>query len=1067
MQMKAIAKWTALILGSLLMTAILFNLVVLLINGPWHVGLTKNISVEEQKQLPVASVETFTGDHADVERSTTFPPTEKQVAPSDPRGPQAAADTQDDDFDRKARELAKAFRTANSETQARLRQELDALNERHFEYRQQRRQADIDRLTSRIDSLRLLQLRRSQNKSEVLKRRLEELLDPNSDLDWDGTEKDESFPSGAETTGRMGVERQALNANRGLDTSDLPLDLNQSTSNEPSVISDDTDPSHETLDDAFSNRVTNLNRELAESARLIGSLKAKIGTAKRSNSGTAPSDISAYEGNLANEQQQYDKKLKQLKELEKRAALPRYEGRTLEEWLGVLKTERSPEKLKLALPAIVGLSQDADPRTVVRAVLGMSQTLPSLDSGGVALPFYTHTLLTSVPQDLLLEELLAALSEIPPRKPSGGLKFLITMYFESLDDALKLETEYSNGYSFTNPVESKNAVKEVAVKLIHALAHIAQQDPASDNWAILNAYYILEVCQKRLSAESPLIPVVERVFLGSDSNHMRQVAGVMLGESQLKLNEVTDFFRQELKREIGGNFQLFQFTCERIKALSRTEPQVVQMIADALKELMATTSFVSNDRLEFANILLSALREIGEPATAVVPLLQSLHDSETADRVFAGNNPQLRVVRQERELIFRDHIADAIKQIEEARPKPKRELLSNVEPSITLRPKPSLDEPDPAVPAESGQTAEMTFDGIPYSQWLKLLETERKPEKLAAAMLACGRLLQPGDERRVTRAIFLGALAFENGEREEQATVWFASHQALKLIPQAVVLEELFNALRGDQTGRNGNLFPYQYFLSAVGDESSSLMRYLKTNPDGVLKEILNLIEREVTQADSLLAAASTIIHFSRRPLTDFERLHARLLEWLEVGPPEPLTPAALDSSHYWMVAMGNLVRMAPDTPEMATKLLKYENRTDDVFGLLGMLRRHAEPVVPQLVELFLQEWKRLEASNAAGPSTARATGSARMSPDESSRRFWRRIQIVRTLGAIGAGKDGYTLLRQLSLTAPRINSGTNDQDKEFVMAVERSIRSFAPEDRTETPRDLLSDTSRLDDSFN
>ena len=1067
--MKAIAKRTALILGLLLITAILFNLVAVLINGPWNsmnsVGLTKKILVEEEKQLPVASVGTFTGDHADIEQNTTIPRTEKQLAPSESREPLAAADKQDDDFDRKARELAKAFRTADPETQARLRKELDALNERHFEYRQQQRQQDIDRLTSRLNALSLLQSRRFRNKAEVLKRRLDELLDPNSDLEWGGSDApDPLLASQATTEGRS--EEPATAAASSFVNSDDPstvaTELDDPGRYELSPGLSESELG--LLDQSTRHQIEQLRSELSETAKLIqASIKRTHQTEKRNAPAAAASYTAKHRRELADKQQDFDQKSKQLKALEQLATpQPRYEGLTLDEWLRVLKTERSLAKLKTALAALQSLKQDAEPRTLIRAVIQMSQSLSSFQANGVDIAPNVYSITAGPWEEMLIDELLAELNHIPPRNPSRGLIALMTTYFASIDSTRRIDNKYSTHYFYGGRDDSGKTLRTRAGEILSSFARIAQRDHSNDEWVVLNAYYILGACQRRLPPDSDLVPSVERVFSNSTSPRIKLAAGVMLGESDLHLDEVTEFFRQALKRNPEMTQEL-QFTCDRIEALTRTQPAAAQLLIDALEERVRSFGSLPSFKLDHIYILAHTLAEIGEPATAAIPVLQTLHGSDIAENEYHGDNPRLHAIQETRSLILRDHIADAIKQIQEAKPKPELEPLPNAEPSATLQSEPSQDAPGPARPAENNQTPEMTFDGIPYSQWLKLLETERKPEKLAAAMQACSRLLKPGDERRVARGIFLGALAFEKGEQAEQDKVWSAGHDALKLIPSDVVIEELLKELRVDHGNRNWRHFQYRYFLTEVADQSSSLMRSLKTHPDDVLNELVKIVEEKVEGADSLLAAASTILRVSGRSLNDFKALHTQLLKALEEGPVVPIKKDAnVSYIYHWTIAMQNLVRIAPDTPDLAFKLMKHERENPDVIGLVGMLKRHGEPVVTQLVELFLKEWKQVETAKMASDSSSNTTNPGATSPQDSYYHFNKRIRIIKTIGEIGVGPSGYALLRQLSLIEPASDRGPGSNDKPLFDAVESAMRSFLPEARTDAPQDLLSDASLI-----
>ena len=109
-----------------------------------------------------------------------------RVASVRPTDPQEAA------LGRAARELAMKFRMAKLDEQTALRRELEQLTERHFDQRQQRRQAEIDELAHRMDVLRVTHHRRQQNKAAVIQQRIQDLLAPNADLRWDEAKNNSS-----------------------------------------------------------------------------------------------------------------------------------------------------------------------------------------------------------------------------------------------------------------------------------------------------------------------------------------------------------------------------------------------------------------------------------------------------------------------------------------------------------------------------------------------------------------------------------------------------------------------------------------------------------------------------------------------------------------------------------------------------------------------------------------------------------------------------------------------------------------------------------------------------------
>lgn len=94
-------------------------------------------------------------------------------------------DPSDAVMDREAKQLAARVRAAKEPEKSKLRAELELLTDKHFEHRQQQRAAEIKDLADRVDKLRVAHHRRQENKPDILKRRLADLLDEENELKWD------------------------------------------------------------------------------------------------------------------------------------------------------------------------------------------------------------------------------------------------------------------------------------------------------------------------------------------------------------------------------------------------------------------------------------------------------------------------------------------------------------------------------------------------------------------------------------------------------------------------------------------------------------------------------------------------------------------------------------------------------------------------------------------------------------------------------------------------------------------------------------------------------------------
>ncbi|MBC8113457.1 MAG: hypothetical protein H7062_03710 [Candidatus Saccharimonas sp.] len=315
--------------------------------------------------------------------------------------------------------------------------------------------------------------------------------------------------------------------------------------------------------------------------------------------------------------------------------------------------------------------------------------------------------------------------------------------------------------------------------------------------------------------------------------------------------------------------------------------------------------------------------------------------------------------------------------------------------------------------AEAQSANEPTFDGTSYSQWLKMLETERKPEKLAAAILACSRLVVKGDERRIVRGIFAAARLFDATESaKERSTVWNASYDALwRLLSEGVpdmgesTAEELLTHI-GDARFAESPGFVMEFF--------SSLVRG-KIKPSKALQAhapawVAALVRHDSVSAKfdpRLAVAASSLWMVSRTPIDDFEGLRPLVLKGYDAhvsGAHRSSTWSAIQTAEY-----------ATEVPEIVQILAKFiDKNPGDVVDVLGNLGPTAEPAVPQLVELFVKIWNQREErfrEVAAGKAPYKSQGDH----DFSAQR-----NLLATLKKIGPGaKQAVPLLKELNSIAP------------------------------------------------
>jgi hypothetical protein len=296
-------------------------------------------------------------------------------------------------------------------------------------------------------------------------------------------------------------------------------------------------------------------------------------------------------------------------------------------------------------------------------------------------------------------------------------------------------------------------------------------------------------------------------------------------------------------------------------------------------------------------------------------------------------------------------------------------------------------------------SVEQTFDGITYSQWLKILDTEVKPTKLAAAIEACGRFAVSTDRRRIAKDIIRKASLFEAAVAREQNEVWFAAQTSLAKFPATVVIDEILISLADPESIERGRTFQGRFLLHYPD--------VVKQRDRELIAALVKAVPEIGKDRNCLLAAACQLWQVSDYRLDDFEGLRPLVMERID-GAPE--STSRLDED--WLVVALTLVMKNPETPDLAMKLWKISTSKNDydfqrTIELLGRLGRHAEPAVPAIIEQILVELEQVDKKIADAPLGSVA-GNQQL----------RAIELVKTLGEIGVGDNAVRLLKELSLIA-------------------------------------------------
>lgn len=961
---------------------------------------------------------------------------------------QKPEDEKDADFEREARKLASQYPTVTTEEQTKIRQQLEAQIEKHFEHRQEQRKREIEELSSRLVSLGVAQQRRQENKAEIVKRRLNDLLNPNTDLQWD----DLTSTSGAGPT----------------------------TSNEERSRQEDQAVTKfvEEFNDLYSQGRFADAEVIAKKARVLSpkdlaliAMELKAQVARQNQLQPTPAfnpSVSAQES---------------------RKSEPTVESIPLSTWLKRLETERSLPALEIALAALQLLQEDVDSRLLVQSILRMSLSIPALHdpNEGTDITRKILDLLRSAPSDVVIDEIAKELQANENRRLTKGFKSLIATFFGSNcrlpnSESQHFEKYYSNTYITTNrgwfqdfPIQSTQSlrpeIRRQSRRLVNALVKIAAAKPAESDWVVETSSYILENSEQPLTTYPNLIPLVEKMFSESKVRYTKGIAATLLGESHLQVPEVLAFFKSALQAGSAPGPEyvspIYASSIQSLVKLSRNLPDALKVLTDELTERAKEyQSDYSNPIRVKLQLLLRGVGDIGDPAKTALPLLREIAQSQPVMNDNRQVGPEVVIDGQQFQIEKPSkQIPSIIKHIEAASPQrnpdplPEDEASGNQQPSNNTENVARVGDRDKTIATENPDEPELTFDGVKYSAWLTMLETERRPEKLAMAIDACSRLAKPGEVDLVIRRIFLAAGSIEGSSNDEVGRVHLAALVGLAKLPAEKVIDEYLAALQDNSSYTRGRAFQAFLLTQGLPYDARNLEIPFGKRADEIIGQLLKFITSENKDAEKFLEGASIVWRCSQRSLDDFPTLKKLILRFVEERRLNPTTPEEQIYSS-WSTVSHILVMKAPQTPDLARMLVNhlkkdvhYANSSvyrEVEYMCLGRLRQHAEPIVPDLVDLFLDQWKH-SSFYPANPRIARENN------------FHNQIctNIVRALGEIHSGENGFALLRQLSLIAPPgYKNGLIELGGELFIPVEIALKKFDSRyDATKTFR-LLDDKS-------
>lgn len=597
------------------------------------------------------------------------------------RNPTSLASTQDSQaatrvanefdagMDRDTKQLALRVRAAQEPEKSKLRSQLEKLTEQHFEHRQSRRDAEIAELSARVDKLRVAQHRRQENKADIIKRRVTELLDPDKRLEWDEANAQSTAP--VTTARRDGTITNAAGAPKN---PTLPL---------PSATKPGAEPNASAKPVAKSDTVTAALVRAAEARCELA--EAEVRTADRTlkialeSNRKVPGAVPTLEiGKLELDVARRRAELKVAKaELEAAHAgvditrtnklksasndEPTYNNVTLSEWLQRLENERNPEKLAEAVLAMNSLANDAEQQQLVRATLRMMQTYVRQqgDATNSKIFFGSVGLLCLAKSDVVVDSLIAEVNAAPTKKLSQHFRIVVTELLHSL-------ARQSDGVSFPSnfpvPSVSKEAVQSLRIALrknssrwMTALVAAAQRDPALSDWLIVSSADLLTINEQRLTEYSDLVPHFERVLADANSG-LRPTAARFLGSSKLHLPDILSLTKtwlssadRVLVTKGGATFSepAFNVGVDVLVTIAPQSPQAVAQLTETLRDRWTRYAEQSGQPVTKSSkplrntdsvILVEALGRVGEPAREALPLLREIEQSPASNTVVGDND---------------------------------------------------------------------------------------------------------------------------------------------------------------------------------------------------------------------------------------------------------------------------------------------------------------------------------------------------------------------------------------------------------------------------------------------
>lgn len=640
-----------------------------------------------------------------------------------------------------------------------------------------------------------------------------------------------------------------------------------------------------------------------------------------------------------------------------------YSGKTVSEWLRILRRERNPIRLPEVLDAFLDLRNDVEPRLLMDEVL---QCIRRVKPGDDINPdvksriFDNATKLFSV---FVNERRLTAddVADAIVREIESNRNNPVCVEF--LDWFLTSNRPKDNFAPNSLPKnicsELITAIRAKRNRLVLLLVIAANRDDSLRGPVVSCAWTLFG--NESISEWPDLVEVVVKSLNGSRG--LKDCRGFSIGLAAAELLAVSRINPQaaldHTLEEMRADFKNWETPSGQFFWLlpyARIFDALAGQKSEAIEGRRALCEFVMHQVEE----ILAKVRNDANWVSDHGP--QSTSQNENATAVLIRIRPQAdeMIPRLREQLIQTEMECSKVEgRLERAKPilDPIAKLIRKFEGDQSASPKTTQsDVKGEATKAKStidaAPSQEKTYDGVPYSVWLRQLETDRKPERVIAAIEAVSSLAPAEDANRIARLIFLAEADSQAGNATIPAKVKEAGKNALLKLPASVVLDELVIAIGKLQTQRSAGEFECELLLSAYIPRFATIFadRFKE-----VVDAAIPLIPDEPNNDYlPLVRALSTSCVRVRRSLKDFPELYALAQKYFLAGPQGRNSDRTL-----WANLASTLIQSAPETPGLRKGLVSQFDNMTGIVEMLGELAPTDPEVATDLIKHFEMLLKR------------------------------------------------------------------------------------------------------------